>query len=61
MLDIKRIKENPDAIKAGLKAILSARQGNTADAASALRNAISKDSFWAKYAAQDLELLNVSK
>ena len=53
--------KNPDATTDYLKAILSARQGNTADAASALRNAISKDSFWAKYAAQDLELLNVSK
>ena len=53
--------KNPDATTDYLKAILSARQGNTADAASALRNAISKDSVWAKYAAQDLELLNVSK
>ena len=53
--------KNPDATTDYLKAILSARQGNTADAASALRNAISKDPVWAKYAAQDLELLNVSK
>ena len=53
--------KNPDATTDYLKAILSARQGNTSDAASALRNAISKDSVWAKYAAQDLELLNVSK
>ena len=53
--------KNPDATTDYLKAILNARQGNTSDAASALRNAISKDSVWAKYAAQDLELLNVSK
>ena len=53
--------KNPDATTDYLKAILSARQGNTTDAASALRNAISKDPVWAKYAAQDLELLNVSK
>ena len=53
--------KNPDATTDYLKAILSARQGNTTAAASALRNAISKDSVWAKYAAQDLELLNVSK
>ena len=53
--------KNPDATTDYLKAILSARQGNTTAAASALRNAISKDSVWSKYAAQDLELLNVSK
>ena len=53
--------KNADATTEYLKAILNARQGNTSAAASALRNAISKDSSWAKYAAQDLELLNVSK
>ena len=53
--------KNADATTDYLKAILNARQGNTSAAASALRNAISKDSSWAKYAAQDLELLNVSK
>ena len=53
--------KNPDATTDYLKAVLNARQGNTSNAASALRNAISKDPVWAKYAAQDLELLNVSK
>ena len=53
--------KNPDGTTEYLKAVLSARQGNNTSAASALRNAISKDPSWAKYAAQDLELLNVSK
>ena len=53
--------KNADATTDYLKAILNARQGNTTDAANALRNAISKDSSWAGYAAKDLELLNVSK
>lgn len=53
--------KNADATTDYLKAILNARQGNNADAAAALRNAISKDSSWADYAAKDLELLNVSK
>lgn len=44
-----------------LKAVLAARQGNNSDAATALRNAISKDSSYAKYAAEDLELSKVSK
>jgi len=57
---LKYIK-NPDATTDYLKAILGARMGNTSEAAQALRNAISKDSSWAKYAANDLELKNVSK
>jgi Flp pilus assembly protein TadD len=57
---LKYIK-NPDATTDYLKAILGARMGNTSEAAQALRNAISKDSNWAKYAANDLELKNVSK
>ena len=35
--------------------------GNTSDAAQALRAAIAKDSGYAKYAANDLELKNVAK
>ena len=57
---LKYIK-NPDATTDYLKAILGARMGNTSEATQALRNAISKDSNWAKYAANDLELKNVSK
>lgn len=57
---LKYIK-NPDSTTDYLKAILGARMGNTSEAAQALRNAISKDSNWAKYAANDLELKNVSK
>lgn len=53
--------KNGDATTDYLKAILNARQGNTSAAASALGSAISKDSSYAKYAAQDLELTNVSK
>jgi len=57
---LKYIK-NPDATTDYLRAILGARMGNNNEAAQALRNAISKDSNWAKYAATDLELKNVSK
>jgi len=57
---LKYIK-NPDSTTDYLKAILGARMGNTSEATQALRNAISKDSNWAKYAANDLELKNVSK
>ncbi|MCR4582660.1 MAG: tetratricopeptide repeat protein [Prevotella sp.] len=52
---LKYVK-NPDATTEYLKAILGSRMGNTSDAAEALRNAIAKDSSWAKYAANDLEL-----
>ena len=51
----------PDATTDYLKAVLSARMGNTSDAAEALRAAISKDASYAKYAANDLELQNVAK
>ena len=57
---LKYIK-NPDATTDYLKAILSARMGNTTDAAEALRAAIAKDASYAKYAATDLELKNVAK
>ena len=53
--------KNADATTEYLKAILNARQGNNSAAATALRNAISKDSSYANYAANDLELVNVSK
>lgn len=39
-----------------LKAIVNARQGNTSAACAALREAIGKDSSYAKYATKDLEL-----
>lgn len=53
--------KNGDATTEYLKAVLNARQGNNAAAATALKNAISKDSSYAKYAANDLELSKVSK
>lgn len=53
--------KNSDSTTDYLKAVLAARQGNNSDAATALRNAISKDSSYAKYAAEDLELSKVSK
>ena len=56
---LKNVK-NPDATTEYLKALLNARQGNTTDASEALLNAV-KDSFFAKYAANDLELKNIAK
>ena len=53
--------KNPDGMTDYLKAILYARQGNNSDAATALRSAVSKDPSLAQYAANDLELANVSK
>ncbi len=53
--------KNRDAMTDYLQAILTARQGNTGAAASFLKNAIQKDPKLASYAANDLELLNVSK
>ena len=50
-----------DGITDYLKAILAARQGNTADAAKALSSALTKDSSLADYAANDLELVNVAR
>ena len=56
-----RYIKNPDATTEYLKAILYARMGNNNDASKALRNAISKDASFAKYAANDLELAKVQK
>lgn len=42
-----------------LTAIVNARQGNNSAAADALKSAISKDSYYADYSADDLELVNV--
>ena len=53
--------KNPDGMTDYLKAILYARQGNNSEAATALRSAVSKDPSLAQYAANDLELANVSK
>ena len=53
--------KNADATTDYLKAILNARLGKNADAATALKAAISKDSSFAKYAENDIELKNVSK
>lgn len=53
--------KNGDATTEYLKAVLNARQGNNSAAATALKNAISKDSSYANYAAKDLELSKVSK
>ena len=52
---LKYIK-NPDATTDYLKAILASRLGNKADAATALKNAITKDPSFAAYAENDLEL-----
>jgi len=53
--------KNADATTDYLKAIVNARQGNNSEAATALASAIAKNSSLAKYAANDLELVNVSK
>ena len=53
--------KNGDAMTDYLRAILLARQGNNAEAATALRSAVAKDASLAQYAANDLELANVSK
>ena len=53
--------KNSDGMTDYLKAILYARQGNNTEAANALRSAVSKDASLAAYAANDLELANVSK
>ena len=53
--------KNGDATTEYLKAILNARLGKNADAATALKAAVSKDSYFAKYAENDIELRNVSK
>lgn len=53
--------KNADATTDYLTAILNARQGNNTAAATSLRSAIAKDASFAGYAANDLELSNVSK
>ena len=57
---LKYVK-NPDAMTEYLKAVMSARMGNTSDATAALRQALAKDPSLAKYAENDLELVNVAK
>ncbi len=57
---LKNVK-NPDATTEYLKAIMSTRMGNVSDAKQALREAIAKDSSYANYAANDLELKNIAK
>ena len=57
---LKYVK-NPDAVTDYLKAILFNRMGNADDAAQALKAAIAKDSKWATYAADDLELSKIAK
>ena len=57
---LKYVK-NPDAVTDYLKAILFKRMGNADDAAQALKAAIAKDSKWATYAADDLELSKIAK
>ena len=56
-----RAIKNRDAMTEYLTAIVNARQGNTTDAASALKLAIQKDPSLAAYAANDIELAKVSK
>ena len=53
--------KNKDAITSYLQAITAARQGNTSSAAQFLSTALSLDPSLAAYAANDLELINVSK
>ena len=52
---LKYVK-NPDATTEYLRALMSARMGNTADASEALQKAVSADPWYAKYAENDLEL-----
>lgn len=53
--------KNKNGMTDYLYAILNARQGNNSTASSYLKSAIQKDPSLAQYAANDLELLNVSK
>ncbi len=57
---LKNIK-NADATTDYLQAVLNARQGNKDAAASYLRSALAKDASLSNYAANDLELKDVSK
>ncbi len=53
--------KNKDGVTDYLQAILNARQGNNSAASSYLKSALQKDPSLANYAANDLELVNVSK
>ena len=53
--------KNKNGMTDYLYAILNARQGNNSAASSYLKSAIQKDPSLTQYAANDLELLNVSK
>ena len=53
--------QTPDATSEYLKALMSARMNNNADAAEALREAIKKDASLAKYADNDIELEKIEK
>ena len=53
--------QNPDATSEYLRALMSARMGNNADAAEALKEAIKKDASFAKYAGNDIELQKIEK
>ena len=53
--------KNKDAMTSYLQALTAARQGRTNIASSFLKEALNLDPSLATYAANDLELLNVSK
>ena len=57
---LKYVK-NADATTDYLKSVLYSRMGNYDDAAEALKAAVAKDRSYAKYAANDIELLKVVK
>ena len=50
---------NPDAVTEYLKSVLSARMGNSSDAAEALKSALAKDPSLSRYAEHDLELKTI--
>ena len=55
---LKYVK-NPDAVTEYLKSVLSARMGNSSDAAEALKSALAKDPSLSRYAEHDLELKRI--
>jgi hypothetical protein len=55
---LKYVK-NPDAVTEYLKSVLSARMGNSSDAAEALKSALAKDPSLSRYAEHDLELKTI--
>ena len=55
---LKYVK-NPDALTEYLKSVLSARMGNSSDAAEALKSALAKDPSLSRYAEHDLELKTI--